>query len=320
MVANSFPTASVIVPNYNHAAYLRQRLESILKQTFQDFELILLDDCSTDDSRAILSEYAGDARVSIHFNETNSGSTFKQWNKGVRLARGQYVWIAESDDYSDEHFLERLAAALESAPEIAFAYCRSWRVCEGEPNTYADVYLEQPDSQRWTKNFVVDGREECRERFVYFNPVPNASAVVFRKAAYEEAGGADENLRLCGDWKLWTAIALLGKIAYLAEPLNYFRSHGASVRNWSKPAGVCARESDEVAAWIAEKLHHPNHWVPLLMSLRVPLAAKREALRRAWETDPHPLRNALGPALRTLRLKFLRHWRQLPSARRDAPQ
>src|ERR1700735_1956185 len=122
------PQVSVIVPNYNHARFLQKRIESVLRQTFQDFDLILLDDSSTDDSRSILSSYARDPRVTIEFNEANSGSTFRQWNKGVRLARGKYVWIAESDDYADERFLERLTAVLEGDAKIAFAYCRSWSV------------------------------------------------------------------------------------------------------------------------------------------------------------------------------------------------
>ena len=88
---------SVVIPNYNHARFLPKRVDSVLRQTFQDFDLILLDDCSTDDSRSILSKYADDPRVKIEFNEVNSGSSFKQWNKGVGLARGEYVWIAESD-------------------------------------------------------------------------------------------------------------------------------------------------------------------------------------------------------------------------------
>jgi glycosyltransferase involved in cell wall biosynthesis len=96
MVNTSNAKVSVVVPNYNHARFLRKRVDSILGQTFQDFELILLDDCSTDDSRSVLSKYADDPRVRIEFNEVNSGSTFKQWNKGVWLAHGEYVWIAES--------------------------------------------------------------------------------------------------------------------------------------------------------------------------------------------------------------------------------
>src|SRR5882762_3314790 len=71
-VALSMPKVSVIIPNYNHARFLRQRVESVLAQTYQDFEVILLDDCSTDDSRSILSEYAADPRVRIELNDKNS--------------------------------------------------------------------------------------------------------------------------------------------------------------------------------------------------------------------------------------------------------
>lgn len=82
------PTVSVIVPNYCHAPYLEQRIESILQQTFQDFELILLDDCSTDGSREILERYRNHPKVSgIFYNERNSGSPFKQWKRGCRKPR-----------------------------------------------------------------------------------------------------------------------------------------------------------------------------------------------------------------------------------------
>src|SRR5260221_12262396 len=104
------PTVSVIIPNYNHAQFLRQRVDSVLGQTFQDFELILLDDCSTDESQSILREYASDPRVRMEFNEKNSGSTFKQWNKDVRLTREEYVWIVDSDDYAARHLLESLVS------------------------------------------------------------------------------------------------------------------------------------------------------------------------------------------------------------------
>src|SRR5260370_24418527 len=114
-------TVSIIVPNYNHGRFLRRRIETILTQTFQDLELILLDDCSTDDSRTILKHYASSPCVRIEFNEVNSGSAFKQWNKGVRLATGKYVWIAESDHYADPQFLERLVPLLASHPQLILA-------------------------------------------------------------------------------------------------------------------------------------------------------------------------------------------------------
>jgi len=77
---------------------------------------------------------------------------------------------------------------------------------------------------------VRDGVEGCRDFFVLTNPVPNASAVVFRRDAYEKAGGSDERLRLCGDYKVWAAIACQGKMAFVADPLNYYRSHQENVR------------------------------------------------------------------------------------------
>jgi glycosyltransferase involved in cell wall biosynthesis len=97
------PLVSVIIPNYNHAAYLNERIDSVLNQTFRDFEVILLDDCSTDNSREIIESYRGHEKISqIEYNEVNSGSTFIQWKKGLDLAQGDWIWIAESDDVADE--------------------------------------------------------------------------------------------------------------------------------------------------------------------------------------------------------------------------
>jgi glycosyltransferase involved in cell wall biosynthesis len=315
----NIPKVSVIIPNYNHARYLGRRIDSVLGQTYRDFEVIFLDDCSTDESRSIISEYAGHPGVRIEFNEKNSGSTFKQWNKGVRMSRGRYVWIAESDDYADTRFLERLVAVLEAEPENTFVYCRSWCVdSDGRASGFIDPELPDEVRHRWTADYCADGNTECRNYMTRCNTVPNASAVLFRKTTYERVGGADESLRLCGDWKLWASMAMRGRIAYVAEPLNYYRLHDASVRNWSKEVGVWTTEGSQVWQWIRYQIEFPaDFWVPVLMSTHVPLLVKREILQRAWAVDPHPVRNALRPALRNVRLKFLRHFRELRSAVRN---
>ena len=315
------PKVSVVIPNYNHARFLRRRIDTVLGQTYQNFEVILMDDRSTDESRSILSEYAADPRVRLEFNEENSGSTFKQWNKGVRLARGKYVWIAESDDYADERMLGRLVATLNQDSEIAFAYCRSWCVTtDDRVDGFADSYLLELD-QRWTTDYCANGSDECRKYLLRCNTVPNASAALFRKARYEQVGGADESLRICGDWKLWASLAFAGKVAYLAEPLNYFRFHNESVRNRSARLGLLSLESFYVIRWmlneakpeynqreeVCERL--AMHWVPALMSTHVPLGLKYRLLRDAIATDPDCIRHAAGPALMTLRLKFARHCR-----------
>jgi glycosyltransferase involved in cell wall biosynthesis len=324
------PAVSVIVPNYNHARFLRRRIDTILGQTFLDFELILLDDCSTDQSRTILREYASDPRVRLEFNEVNSGSTYKQWNKGARLAKGKYVWIAESDDYADERLLERLVEILEGDERIAFAFCRSWRVTEddqlkGFEDTYLQCHYQGPHG--WDADFCVEGQQECRSNFLFVNPVPNASAVVFRRAIYERVGGADESMILCGDWKLWAAMALADRMAYVSVPLNYYRLHDATLRNKTvrRSIGVSVPESLQVVRWILDRVTlsetelvkvykaHAAGWVPEMMSTRIPLSAKSTILRYVRAVDPHPMRRVAGPAIETARRKLLRHWRDFRS-------
>jgi cellulose synthase/poly-beta-1,6-N-acetylglucosamine synthase-like glycosyltransferase len=302
----SSPTVSVIVPNFNHARFLRKRLDSILAQTYEDFELILLDDCSTDDSRTILREYAPHPRVThVEFNETNSGSPFKQWNRGVRLAQGKYVWIAESDDYADLRFIERLTTALDGNPEAVLAYCRSWRVNDDDCVAgNGDYYLHHLDAQQWSSDFCMAGSEICRRYFARINPIPNASSVLFRKSIYERVGGADEDLRLCGDWKLWAGMAFTGSVLYVCEPLNYFRCHNLSVRSTLERMGANVPEDLALCRWVLDQLAisetyleeicavKAGFWIVPLVSRRTPIALKRNIVRRARALDPHPIRRA----------------------------
>jgi cellulose synthase/poly-beta-1,6-N-acetylglucosamine synthase-like glycosyltransferase len=322
------PTVSVVVPNYNHARFLRKRIESVLGQTYQDFELILLDDCSTDDSRTILSEYAGDARVRVEFNEVNSGSTFKQWNKGVGLARGKYVWLAESDDYADERLLEKLVRRLEEDPSAVFCYCRSWRVSDdGEFDGYCDSCLSYLDAQKWTADFSVDGREECRKYLVRFNTVLSASSVVFRRDVYREVGGADEKLRFCGDWKMWASMALAGgRVCYLGEPLNYGRTHAGSVTTRSWREATAAAEIVHVTGWILERVSVDQAmrekvcedlsrvWSQAVLNRRFPASLRWAILKDAMTIDHAALGRLVRPTLAAVRMTLARRWRSLRAA------
>ena len=120
------PTVSVILPNYNHSRFLKKRIDSIINQSFQDFELIILDDCSTDSSKEIIEAYRSNLKVTnVVYNQTNSGSTFKQWKKGIQLAKGKYIWFAESDDYAHVDFLENLVSSLEKNTNAVLIFCNS---------------------------------------------------------------------------------------------------------------------------------------------------------------------------------------------------
>jgi glycosyltransferase involved in cell wall biosynthesis len=252
------PKVSILVPNYNYARFLDQRLGSIERQTYRDFEVILLDDASTDDSVRILKRFAREHDCQLVCNEHNSGNAFKQWNKGLKLATGQYVWIAEADDYADERFLETLVGRLKQNPECGLAYCNSSAVDAGghiidlvRPTMY-DV-----DLTRWQRDFVGSGREECIRYLIRENTIQNASAVVFKRELCNVVGVADESLKLAADWKFWASLLCVSDLAFVAAPLNCFRTHGSSVRAKTR-TWMHITEALQVMKYIVDKLDVPR--------------------------------------------------------------
>lgn len=177
------PKVSVIIPNYNHARFLDKRIQSVLNQTYQDFEVIYLDDASTDNSNQVFTKFAGDKRVQAIYNESNSGSPFKQWNKGIRLAQGDYIWIAESDDYADKHLLAQLVNRLDNNPMVGLVYCQSWIIDEYDNTAYTSKeWIYFSDKKRWDDDFIDIGKNECGRYLLFENTIPNASAVLIRRS------------------------------------------------------------------------------------------------------------------------------------------
>jgi glycosyltransferase involved in cell wall biosynthesis len=225
------PRVSVIVPNYNHADYLGPRLDSIYGQTFEDFEVIILDDASWDHSREIIDRYRSKPRTEVIFNETNSGSVFRQWQKGIEQARGELFWIAESDDYAAPDFLEALVGLFDRYPSIGLAYTDSWLVDRsGNQLCTAHCWTDDLDPQRWREDFYNNGRDEIDRFLLQKNTIPNASAVLLRGSIVRKVGIPDPDYRLCGDWLYWMKILAVSDIAYLARSLNYWRQNSSNVR------------------------------------------------------------------------------------------
>ena len=238
------PKVSVIIPNCNHARFLRQRMRSVLDQTYQDFEVAYLDDASTDDSNQIIGEFLGDPRIRALYNTSNSGTPFAQWNKGVALARGEYVWIAESDDSADPRFLEKLVPVLDQCEAVGLVHCQFWMIDEkGEKKSDSDMWWRELDASRWTHDFVSPGHEELKYLGCW-NVISNASGVLFRKNVYVKVGGADEGMRLAGDWLLWMKMLLVSDVAFVAMPLNHWRWHPTTVRARSLHSRM---EQEEIA-------------------------------------------------------------------------
>jgi glycosyltransferase involved in cell wall biosynthesis len=221
------PLVSVIIPNYNHGLFLEQRIESVLNQIFQDFEVIILDDCSTDDSKEIIEEYRKDLKVKhIVYNDKNSGSTFKQWQKGIELASGEYIWIAESDDFNNSTFLEVIVNKFAEDKSIGLAYCQSTGVNEnGEILNSWLQHTEDLDENLWKADFCLPGKQFIKQFLLLKNPIPNVSAVVFKKELCIRVGAVNTSFTLNGDWDLYSRILLFCKIAFIYKPLNNFRQH-----------------------------------------------------------------------------------------------
>ena len=215
------PLVSVIIPNYNHAKFLDARINSILSQTYSQYEIILLDDCSTDNSQEIIEKYRNNPHIScVDINSTNGGSPFAQWEKGFSYAQGEFIWIAESDDCCEPQFLQRIMTEFEKIGEqCVLCFCRSVKI---------DVDNNHIGEEGLDSDKCLDGPTFIRAYLSRFNYVVNASSAVFRKAVLGNVDRSYTQYRACGDWVFWIEISKNGKVAYVNSPLNYFRQHSMS--------------------------------------------------------------------------------------------
>lgn len=249
------PLVSVIVPNYNYARFLPQRLESILGQTYVNKEIILLDDCSTDGSREIMEGYR-DRVNAIVLNDTNSGSPFVQWKKGLGLAKGELIWIAESDDVCEADFLEKTVAAFLKDPRCTLSFCRSDKIdAEGRSSGI------HPNLRRLKRPFLMDGTRFARRFLSRKNVVVNASSVVFRRSAAMRIDNGYDSFRGLGDHVFWAGMALEGKVAYIPEVLNHFRFHTSNVTAQMKATVKGLVETARMADYLRkEKIAGPRRY------------------------------------------------------------
>lgn len=246
---------SVIIPNYCHAPYLRQRIDSVLAQSYPDFEVVLLDDCSTDGSREVIERYRNHPRIKqIVYNDRNGGSAFAQWRKGFALTQGEYIWIAESDDYADPAFLERCVAELDADPACVLAHTLS-RTVDSEGRPFGKVRHAGRPVRR------MDGRRFVLRHLLRRNELYNASMAVFRRSALP-AAGEYEGFRYAGDWYFWMLVALQGRVSTVFEPLNVFRRHDAATTTQGERTGGLYEEVLQILPAIFSRMRTaaPVRW------------------------------------------------------------
>ena len=234
---------SVVLPNYNYSKYLKNRIRSILKQTFPIYELIILDDNSNDDSIKIIEseikkikEIRPELNVRFIKSEKNSGKAIAQWKKGLELATGDFVWIAEADDLSKKHFLEEAMKGLKD-PGVVLSYTESAAI-----NSHGLMIVpnlrwsrDKEKTGHYKKNYVNDGEKEIEEIMAIRCTIPNVSAAVFKNDK-KYLKYLDEALKYTqvGDWYFYAKILENGKISYNRKSLNKFRLHSGSKTAESK--------------------------------------------------------------------------------------
>jgi glycosyltransferase involved in cell wall biosynthesis len=264
LLKEPMPKVSVVIPNYNYAQYLPQRIASILSQSCPVWEIIFLDDASSDDSVSVARQLLQNCSIGyrIIVNDENSGSVFAQWRKGVELAEGDVVWIAEADDWAARDFVKTAGAAFADA-DVAVSYTQSNQVSgTGEilSASYLD-YVADVDPTRWRKPFVTDGVWELANGLSVKNTLPNVSGVLFDRSALSDvlAQNMDDigKYRVAGDWCVYALLAMMGKFAYDPRPLNYHRRHAESV-SISRFTRAEWREIRDMQAFVAGKVDVPK--------------------------------------------------------------
>jgi len=258
------PKVSIIVPNFNHEPYLRQRLESVYNQTYANFEVILLDDCSTDGSLSILREYSEqypDITTCV-FNTSNSGGVFKQWRKGFSLATGELIWVAESDDFCDDTYLSTLVPFFKNEA-IKLAFCRSDFVSDaGNHKVWtSEEYLADLQVGIWNRAFIKSAHWLVNHAWSMRNIVANVSSAVFRHPGDISLLQNDDwnSLKLCGDWVFYLTIIRGGLVAYSIQSTNYYRQHAQGTSITTQQKDIYYEEHEVVAKTLLEQYRVDEH-------------------------------------------------------------
>ncbi len=205
------PAVSVIMPVYNGAKYLREAVDSILRQSFRDFEFIIVDDGSTDSTWAILQSYDGPSVVLLH-NEENIGLP-RSLNKGLAVARGNYIARIDADDTAEPNRLERQLAFLQHHPEV------------GLLGTASRVLYEDLGYERLRRPPLTN--LELRSALVRRNPFLHSSVMIPHRVL-EVVGGYNERLVKAEDYDLWVRIGSNYRLANLPDVLAMKRVHELS--------------------------------------------------------------------------------------------
>ncbi len=199
------PKVSVIIPTYNRANYICETIDSVLSQTFKDFEIIIVDDGSTDHTRDVLEKYRD--RINYHY-QVNEGAGAAR-NKAISLSRGEYLGFIDDDDLWLPNKLEVQVKELDENPDVAFVCSGAYQIDgSGQTITYWSAKCTETFENLYEGDFVLN------------------LTVLLRRKCFDEIGGGDASLIISYDYDLWLRVAKTHKFKHINAPLAKYRLHG----------------------------------------------------------------------------------------------
>ena len=221
---------TLIVASYNHSEFLFQRISSLIIQDYEDIEIIVIDDASTDESLEVLKQFEHHPKVQLVKLSKNSGWVSVS-NLGAELASGEFLIFANCDDYSDPEQVTELVNSMHRNPTAGLAFSRS-NIVDTKGELQGNDY--ETRGRRFKKKCATNTLISKRLMTSYlFHSIviPNLSAAIFRRSAFMEIGKFSEEVQIAADWEIYFRIAEKYDVAYVARALNFFRSHNESIRS-----------------------------------------------------------------------------------------
>lgn len=218
------PKVTVCIPTYNYAHYLGAVIASVLDQTFEEFELLIADDASSDDTEQVVARFLDDPRVRFMPNQQNNGM-FANFNRCITEARGEYIKFLMADDWLASRFLEETVALLEAQPELEFCSVGAWQIDEA-----GAVFAEEIQS-------LGDGPIAKRADVVALsaagtNAIGMPTCTLIRTSALRAVGGFDADFAPAADLNLWMKLLARGDLGWIPRPLCFLRIHDSHTHQW----------------------------------------------------------------------------------------
>lgn len=210
------PKVSVLIPAYNHAQYIQETIDSVLEQSFGDFELLISDDCSTDNTVDMIKRYSDSRIISVFFEE-NKG-TVRSLNHLLSLAKGEYIAVLGSDDVWEKDKLEKQLEVLEKDKSIAACFSKA-TVIDQNSNQIVDKAVFSDEIFEFEN---CDKAHMLRKLFVSGNHLCHSSAVI-RTSVHKQVGEYNVAYRQLHDFDLWIRILLNDKIYVIEDSLVKYR-------------------------------------------------------------------------------------------------